>query len=49
MFKKHWKELKITFKSGHYQITDNNGDFICSTDSYIEALQEIEEITKAVA
>jgi hypothetical protein len=37
------KEYKIIHANGHYEAYDNNGNFLCSGDSYIEVVREIEE------
>ena len=34
----------IDYDKGHFIITDSNGKFICSCDSYKEAEEEIKEM-----
>lgn len=37
------KDYKIIGCYGHYEVRNGNGDFICSTDNYSEAMDEIME------
>lgn len=34
--------MEIKYMFGHYVVVDNNGDFVCSADTYEEAQEEIE-------
>ena len=34
----------ITTKNGHFVVLDDNGDFVCSADSYREAMEEAQQL-----
>ena len=39
---------KIICTQGHYEAYDNQGNFICSGDSYMEVAMELEKQQKGV-
>lgn len=40
---------KIVSKYGHYVVLDDNGDFVCSADTYKEAKEDIESMERNVS
>ena len=35
--------VHIEYQYGHYVVLDENGNFLCSADTYKEALEEVKE------